>query len=352
MAGARAGRAPAVPAPPAAVRAKALAAAGSVYWGVSGADQHRASSLLTQSATLYGQLGDRAGEAGALAMLGLYAFARREFARARASLDQGVALARAAGDPVALGMALAQAAFSGDAVYEETAQLRLATEALAVAGGVGDALAVAMAQRVLGRIALGRGEYARARAAFSGALAISRAMKNTDATIGALNFLGQVALREGQPEEAEAWYGEALALMGDGWYSRQMVAGTRNRLAEVALARGDLAAARAHARASLAEWRNVTNPTMLAEALEALATVATKDGDGARALRLAGAAAAQRATTGSARQADDPARLGDVLQQAREGLGDAAAVVAWAEGQAMPLEQAVVAALEGDGGEG
>ena len=206
---------------------------------------------------------------------------------------------------------------------------------------------------MLGRIALGRGEHARARAALSGALALSRAMQNTDATINALTSLGQVALRDGKPEEAEARYGEALALAGDRWYNRQMIAGTRTRLAEVALARGDLAAAAAHARASLAEWRSATNPTVLAEALEALATVATKDGDGARALRLAGAAAAQRATTGSARQADDPARLGNVLQQAREGLGDAAVGCGLGRGPGQPaLEQAVVTALEGDRGEG
>ena len=76
---------------------------------------------------------------------------------------------------------------------------------------------------------------------------------------------------------------------------------------------------------------------------EALAAWAAADGRPARALRLAGAAAALHDALGS--PLASPAGTAGAVEAACQVLGDAAAQAAWGEGQLMTLEQAV-AALE------
>jgi DNA-binding CsgD family transcriptional regulator/tetratricopeptide (TPR) repeat protein len=331
-----------------AVRAKALAAAGWLYMD-AGADRHRASALLAESAALFRQLGDRAGEAVTLVDQGQYAYARRELDVAREHFDRALTLARASGDPAALSEVLATAIWTGDAVYDEASLHRMATEALAVAGGVGHVLMAAVASRVLGRLALRRGDHARARAAFADDLAITRSLRDTLGIIIALNDLGLLALREGDHASAEARYGEALALARDLGYNRPTIAGPLTGLATAALERGDPAAARRHARASLQEWRGSVNPTGAADALEALAGAAAAEGHAPRALRLAGAAAALRPTTRAIADTWERRRREQWLGPARRALGAAAQEAAWAAGHAMTGEQALAYGLtEGD----
>ncbi|HVH65596.1 MAG TPA: adenylate/guanylate cyclase domain-containing protein [Candidatus Acidoferrum sp.] len=77
--------------------------------------------------------------------------------------------------------------------------------------------------------------------------------------------------------------------------------------------------------------------------LDRLSAVASQDGDPIRATRLAAAAVKHQATTGT--------ELGGLVTQlegrlSREGLSDADEAKAWAEGQAMSLDEAVAYALE------
>jgi predicted ATPase/DNA-binding CsgD family transcriptional regulator len=336
-------RAPAAPGVSPAVRAKALAAAGWLYMDAD-ADRHRASALLAESAALFRQLGDRAGEAVTLVDQGQCAYSLREFGLARDHFDRALILARASGDSCALSEVLATVIWTGDAVYDQAALHRMATEALTVAGEVGHVLMAAVASRVLGRLALRQGDYARARAAFADDLAITRSLRDTLGIIIALNNLGQLALREGDRASAEARHREALALARDLGYNRPTIAGTLTRLAEVALECGDPAAARRHARESLAQWRGSFNPAATA-AFETLAGAAAAEGHAPRALRLAGAAAALRSPIPAVTDPWERRRRKRWLAPARRALDAAAQEAAWAEGQAMSGEQALAYAL-------
>jgi hypothetical protein len=77
--------------------------------------------------------------------------------------------------------------------------------------------------------------------------------------------------------------------------------------------------------------------------LDNLSVIARTEGDPVRATRLAAAAVAQQAVAGTS--------LGGLLsyqegRTGREGLDEADAAKAWAEGQAMSLEEAVAYAID------
>jgi predicted ATPase/class 3 adenylate cyclase len=77
--------------------------------------------------------------------------------------------------------------------------------------------------------------------------------------------------------------------------------------------------------------------------LDNLSVIARREGDPVRATRLAAAAVAQQASTGTG--------LGGLLSQregrtGREGLDEKEAATAWAEGQALTLEEAIAYALD------
>ena len=81
--------------------------------------------------------------------------------------------------------------------------------------------------------------------------------------------------------------------------------------------------------------------------LEDIASLAVAESKSESALRLVGAAAAIRAVLDAPRSADEQARLEQVLEPARQTLGEEAAASALAEGRAMSLEQAIAYAMNG-----
>jgi uncharacterized protein HemY len=134
-----------------------------------------------------------------------------DHARARGCLEESLALAEAMGDE-------RQVAFTCDLMayypgpYDDGRRQRLAERVLALAQHRGWSLGIALAHRILGDLALRRGDYAAARRAFAEDLARTRALKDTFGVIGALSHLGQVALLQGDYAGARAHYKESLAL--------------------------------------------------------------------------------------------------------------------------------------------
>jgi hypothetical protein len=117
----------------------------------------------------------------------------------------------------------------------------------------------------------------------------------------------------------------------------------------VALAQDDPLLAQAHFAESLAVARESGDQQRIAEALVGMAGCAAAQGQPLRALRLAGAGAALRARDGHPLSADEQEALTSRLAPAREALPDDAQAAAWAEGQALSLEEAIAYALEGLG---
>ena len=288
-------------------------------------------------------LGDCPGTGRAVGLSGWVARSLGDAATARAHFEESLALARDSGDARALAYALVWAAyFAGP--YDDAARGRMAAEALAQARALGDPLATAMAHRALGDVALRRGEYARARAAFTADLALTRSLKDTVGVVGTLNQLGDIAMREGDSGAAEARYREALALARAAGVPQAAIADTLARLGE-ARPRGGTLAWRARLGEALAAYEAAANQGRVAAVLERLAALDV-DAHPERAVRLAGAAAAHRAPVGLALGAQTAGQPSRDVEVARRTLGADAFASAWAAGQAMSLEQAVADALE------
>jgi DNA-binding CsgD family transcriptional regulator len=137
---------------------------------------------------------------------------------------------------------------------------------------------------------------------------------------------------------------EALALTRAHGFVNQTVIWLGN-LGELALRRGERERARSLLSESLALERELRQPRTIAESLDQLAQLASLEGQPERATRLVGAAAAIREEHGLPRER---AALPDHehLQSAlRAALSEATFAAAWAEGQAMSLEQAIDYAL-------
>ena len=225
-------------------------------------------------------------------------------------------------------------------------------------------------------------------------LRLFRALGDRRRTCWALHRLADVARDHGDYERAYTLYAEVRALAeqaGD----RQSVADLLHAWGEAALLQGDLAAALAHEQASLAIWRELGTKWGIGLALHNLGYVAQQQGDvegmaacfaeslhcfqesgshGGLKIALAGLAgvatmqgqalAAQSSAEHAGKQALRAARLFGAAEAIRQRVGhaqlvlaeqnvavarvlvdEAAWAAAWAEGQAMTLEQAVAYAL-------
>ena len=114
----------------------------------------------------------------------------------------------------------------------------------------------------------------------------------------------------------------------------------------MALASGELVAARTWLRQSLLPAHASGRRPAVASALAALAEVSAAAGRPDRAARLGGAAAAQLLAVAQRLPPVDDAAFHAALDAARAALGEAAFTGAWAAGQALSLDAAVALALE------
>jgi predicted ATPase/transcriptional regulator with XRE-family HTH domain len=266
--------------------------------------------------------------------------------KAKAFAQEALAQAKELGDARGFALALFQLGLAalGDGRYVE-AQHWLG-ESVDAWRGVDDASRLSHALCFRGRAANARKDHAGARADLEEALALAGQAGDTVHTAVATEFLGEVASTVGEDGEASTRLEAALALfeeVGD----KHGVASVHIFLGGIDLRQGDVAAAQRRYRTGLTEAMGMGFPTQrIGDALEGLAMVAARQGQPERTLRLAGAAAAFRATARFLAPPHDRARLEQALLSARSSLGEPAAAAAWAAGHAMPLEEAVAYAWE------
>jgi hypothetical protein len=266
---------------------------------------------------------------------------------------------------------------------------------------LGDLRYQAVVLAEIGFLAEARGDFAVARADFEETQALSERAGDVFFAAGALWVLGWLALHEGEYAVARAWFEQSLSRRAGADFGN---AGPHLGLLAVALADGDLAAAersllvieaeaeaaprdqaagllaRSHwgaghvalARDDLATatarfgqgLRAISGHGFIASApasiastrtrylLEGLACVAARRGEVERALRLAAAAESVHPATLQLRELPFGFLLSRYLDPLRKGLdeeGQRQAEAAFAEGQAMTVEQAIAYALEGVG---
>lgn len=239
--------------------------------------------LIEESIALAEEAGDRWCLAHALAFWGDHHASRNELDAARPPLEQCLSVARDAQDKQSLAVGLLGLGSVALAQGDHGRAKDLLKEALAVANELGDAAGRATALQHLGELAVAGGEYEEARSLLSEALRLGREVGPALVVPRCLVLLGRVAHAEDSLAAAGELFEEALvAARSAGWNSSAAVQG----LGEVAEARGDYCAARRFFGDALALARSSGDRVGVAGGLSALGDLARRQGDLERAALL------------------------------------------------------------------
>jgi predicted ATPase/DNA-binding SARP family transcriptional activator len=224
---------------------------------------------------------------------------------------------------------------------------------LAVSRKMGAKERISRSLSALGDVEVAQGNYLQARAHLEESLAVAKeaavASGDRQAILVSLWGLVHVALGLEEIDGAHGSAEESLALarkLGE----KRWIAWSLSHVGEVAGACGDAATARKLFAESLGMLCELGHTPGIERLLEGFASLAARQGQRERAARLLGAAEASR-------EAMDynwwpplfrvwPERA---LADVRAALGEEPLAAAWAEGRAMPLDQAVAYALEEPG---
>lgn len=308
-----------------------------------------AHALLMESLSFFQQSDDHWGRVEMRSLLAWLAERQNDYATAQLILEGTVALALEAGDKwhSQLALYLLGNALAGQGEYEKANTVY--QQSLDVAQELGDKRATQVALNCLGRMALNQSDPDRAEALLQQSLTLAREMGITvNATISLL-YLGLAALAQGEDIQA----GELLTQCA-AWAreeeDRTILPNVLNALAQVALARNEHQKAEVLLRNGLSLSQEVGRKRSIALQLLGLAAVAgagsaSHSGHLERAARLSGASDATLDAIHAHIEPKDRTVCDRYLSMARTGLDETAWDVAYQEGRAMTLLQAVGYAL-------
>jgi non-specific serine/threonine protein kinase len=331
-----------------AIRLRAQQWAGTI--GMRGGGPWKeAQALLEASLARYRELGSAQGIAQAGGDLCAWLASHGDFAAARALAREAVASARVCGDDNVLALTLIDGGLYAG-VFDDLERGKLAEEALALSQKTGNVVAVAMSYRILGRIGIRRGDYDEARRCFSKDLRQIRHLGDTFAVVDALCELGDILLLQGDLAGARDNYAEARKLCEAIGYGEALTAcNVIRRQGRLALIAGESDRAEAAFKQALAIYRTEIRKPGVGRCLAGLADVAQRRGQPTRAARLLAAAEPLSSDDEAPWERIERERLTGGI---RSQMDESEFAAAWAEGQAMTMEQAVAYALSDDSPEG
>jgi non-specific serine/threonine protein kinase len=312
--------------------------------GGRSAEQARAAE---ESLAICQDVGDRAGSAWSMNMVGRDAISQGDYARAESLLEQALVLARE--EKARWVMAQVLEGLGNLALVRSNllvARQRF-EESLALFRDLGDRRAIAASCMWIGNDAVLLGDYVVARARLGEALSISRELHSQSWCGFTLLELAALARIEGSYEQSRLFIEEALAIardIGARWLHGWGLASA----GWLARAEGDNPRATALTTAALRLFNAAVISRGIDGCLLNLGILAVEVGQVGRGARLLGASDPMgdldRVTYGLV-LGNHEAHLA-YKATARTMLGDREFEMAWAEGQAMILDQAVAYALE------
>jgi predicted ATPase/class 3 adenylate cyclase len=262
-----------------------------------------------------------------------------DMSEARALLTEALALVRLEGDLRLTAQILRQLGAVAIATGSEADVRSLFDEALSLARQAGAQREAAMASHLYGRYLRRQGESETALRLLEDGLIVSRASGDRVSLALIVGQLGQMAMESGDYRRAHCLIEEELAQYLAIDY-RHGINQAHGNLGDLALAQGDLASARAHYRESLVTARDWGDRYQVRQALSRLAWLCLAHRQYRRAAWLLAAGHdAQRVFT-YLHERNEQARTAT-----RAALGEAVFAAAWAEGEALTLEEAVAEAL-------
>jgi len=272
-------------------------------------------------------------------------FFQDDMARAEALFSEMLALSRAGDDLAATVSALSWHGYLARQVGDHERAERLCTEGVALAREIRDDERIALALLMHGQVAIGRGAYDRGFPMLEEAVRVARGVDAAHVwPPHNLQNLSRSAIGLGDVDRASEICDEAtrvFAERGDAWGGISCV-----RLSiRIAQLREDVERAEALSRSNLVVSRDMGVPGNIVTDFESLGWVAVRRGDHIRAARLLAAADGLRTAVRRPLLAEARPLVEADRAAAREALGAEAYEVAWADGQAITLDQAITYAL-------
>jgi DNA-binding CsgD family transcriptional regulator len=157
--------------------------------------------------------------------------------------------------------------------------------------------------------------------------------------------LGYILLLEGDYERGAALNEEAAGLLKERGYKGGSLELALDNLGWAALLEGDHERARTSYQESLILCKELGAKLTASESLDGMACISAAEGEAERAARLFGAAEALGEALGYHHMPEEAAWREPYIAAARSRLDEASWEEAWAEGRAMPMEQAIKYAL-------
>jgi non-specific serine/threonine protein kinase len=285
------------------LRARAWNALGTLYYALD--EPERAASIhSTRVEPLYRALGDRRGIAVALNAIGVCHRGLRNYEAAASYFEQAMSIWRELGDDQAVARTLSNLAAVAFDQGEHNRARQLYRQVRSSCDTVGDPSGAAWACNFEAEVEHARGDGAAARALYADALARFRRIHDTWGAGDSLLALGHMAIEDRDSIGARRHFEEAHRV----FESARDIRGT-------------------------------------VRVIEGLARLAAADRQPARALRLAGAAAAVRQTMSMPSPRAEREALERALDVARDGADAHEAGAAWMEGWSLSAQEAVEYAM-------
>ena len=322
-------------------RAKALFGAAGLAW-LQG-DHAAASALAEESVAIWRELGEKHGLAHALTVFGLAARHQSDYSLAQTLTEEGVAMFQEMGDrwglafsSFCLGLAISD---MGNFEWART----LFEESLAIFRVLGDRWGAALPLSSLGDVAYLQGDYSAARVRLEESLALFQELADTRSLAWALHSLGKVACALGDESRAESAYAESLNLCRE-LGNKLWMANRLYSLGALAHAQGDQRRAATLLAESLTLFQERGHQQGMALCLAGMAGIATTTKVFEQAARLLGAGEALDDTLSTHLSPADRTDYERNLTLVHAQLDETTFKVAWTEGHAMTVEQAVAEA--------
>jgi predicted ATPase/class 3 adenylate cyclase/Tfp pilus assembly protein PilF len=325
-------------------RAKVLNGAGTLAYHQS--DVPAAAALLEECLTIERQLGNQRRVATLLGNLGLVAYEQGDFVSTRARHEESLAIMRELGNQSGIAAALNNLAGVAHHEGDFTSARSLLEQALSIKRELGDRERIANSLGNLANVALDQGDFSSARALYAECLEIMRELGNRVYIATTLDALGRVACFQRDYPTARRLSEESLAIMRELQHGNG-VADSLYSLANVAHEQGDYSTARQMFEEGIAIRRERGDQRGMVASLSGLAAMAATLGSSLRAARIWGAAERLREELGAPLPPSERLRHDRQVAAARGAIGDDAGFgLAWQEGRALTLEQAIELATE------
>ena len=259
---------------------------------------------------------------------------------------ESVALARKSGDKQILSYALAHLA-SGKANLGDVGEAyKIAQESLAIAREEGNGYVLGYALVMMGELtAIAIQDFEKALAYSEEAIAISEAVGNRWGSSMTIFGLGFYARSIGDYEQARSRFRACLPVFIE-FGDKHRINMIQSELAHIEREQGQFKQAFPMYRETLLEWQRLGHRAALAHQLECFAFIAKVQEQPERAAKLFGAAESLREKINIAMTSQERIEYDREIADLRANMDDASFSSHWAQGRALPVDQAIDFALE------